>query len=183
MSRQHTLSPALLNKWIVLDGSIDSKYMDGLNPVLEENGVMTLASLERVPIPAYVKFLFETDTLQHLSPTTLTRTAILRMDNTEVAWQSYITSWVKKKYKTFVTQHAHQFEGQQLPSARKAEGGADGGEAEKKLLSGKTKGNLAEPGGFDPDGPPMIAFPNLWNRASLCSDEEQDEKGGGRVVR
>ncbi|GIQ80521.1 dynein heavy chain [Kipferlia bialata] len=79
--------------WIVCDGDVDPEWVEALNSALDDNHLLTLASGERVRFPqtedyvsAYMKqhlttapvsFLFETDSLQHASPATISRLAVV----------------------------------------------------------------------------------------------------------
>lgn len=86
---------------IMLDGSIDPIWIEALNSVLDDNRLLTMSSGERLrfpvnmnPLEAYfnsreadgklsapiqmpLSFLFETDSLAHASPATISRLAII----------------------------------------------------------------------------------------------------------
>ncbi|TNJ29708.1 Dynein heavy chain [Giardia muris] len=84
--------------FIVLDGSIDPLWIEALNSVLDDNRLLTMSSGERIRFPACIdplaaffnsadspdrhlqmplSFLFETDSLQHASPATVSRLAVI----------------------------------------------------------------------------------------------------------
>lgn len=93
---------------IMLDGSIDPLWIEALNSVLDDNRLLTMSSGERLrfpvnmnPLEAYfnsrevdgrlsaplqmpLSFLFETDSLAHASPATISRLAIIVVPDTSI---------------------------------------------------------------------------------------------------
>ncbi|CAL5997617.1 Dynein_heavy chain [Hexamita inflata] len=86
---------------IVFDGDVDPSWIEALNSSLDDNRLLSLSSGERIrfpmsvdpleaiysgstTIPTPVSFLFETDSLQHASPATVSRLAVILVaDRTE----------------------------------------------------------------------------------------------------
>lgn len=79
--------------WIVFDGDIDPDWVEALNSVLDDNRVLTLPSGERIDFDIKkCRILFETTSLRHASPATISRLGVVSIDritNNEMA-QSYI---------------------------------------------------------------------------------------------
>ena len=79
---------------IVFDGDVDPNWIEALNSSLDDNRLLSLSSGERIrfpmtvdpleaifsgakQIPTPVSFVFETDSLQHASPATVSRLAVI----------------------------------------------------------------------------------------------------------
>lgn len=63
--------------WIVLDSDLDPEYIEALNSALDDNKILTLPTGERVTVPDKIRLLFETPNLDHATPATITRCAII----------------------------------------------------------------------------------------------------------
>ncbi|CAI4045250.1 hypothetical protein SKDZ_11G2570 [Saccharomyces kudriavzevii ZP591] len=63
--------------WIVFDSDLDPEYVEAMNSVLDDNKILTLPNGERLPIPANLHIIFETDNLDHATPATITRCGLL----------------------------------------------------------------------------------------------------------
>lgn len=59
------------------DGDVDPEWIEALNSVLDDNRLLTLPSGWRVQFGPNVNFLFETDSLEHASPATISRIGII----------------------------------------------------------------------------------------------------------
>lgn len=66
-----------VESWIVFDGDIDPEWIESLNSVLDDNRLLTLPSGWRIHFGPNVHFLFETHSLQHASPATVSRMGII----------------------------------------------------------------------------------------------------------
>lgn len=66
-----------VESWIVFDGDIDPEWIESLNSVLDDNHLLTLPSGWRIHFGPNVHFLFETHSLQHASPATISRMGII----------------------------------------------------------------------------------------------------------
>eukprot|EP00911_Craspedida_sp_UC1_P002095 UC1_evm8s1611 len=83
-------------KWIVLDGDIDTMWIESLNTVMDDNKVLTLASNERIALKPDMRALFEIANLTYASPATVSRAGILFVNPTDLGWQPVVQSWVDK---------------------------------------------------------------------------------------
>lgn len=63
--------------WVVCDGDIDPEWVEALNSVLDDNRLLTLPSGWRIAFGPHVNFVFETHTLDHASPATISRMGII----------------------------------------------------------------------------------------------------------
>lgn len=83
-------------KWIVLDGDIDTMWVESLNTVMDDNKILTLASNERIALKPDMRALFEIANLTYASPATVSRAGILFVNPTDLGWQPFVQSWVDK---------------------------------------------------------------------------------------
>lgn len=67
--------------WLVCDGEINPEWIESLNSVLDDNRLLTLPTGERLSLSADLKFIFETRDLSYTSPATISRNALICMNN------------------------------------------------------------------------------------------------------
>ncbi|MEE6466363.1 hypothetical protein FKM82_006924 [Ascaphus truei] len=84
-------------KWIVLDGDIDPMWIESLNTVMDDNKVLTLASNERIPLASTMRLLFEIHHLKTATPATVSRAGILYINQQDLGWNPYVTSWIETR--------------------------------------------------------------------------------------
>ena len=77
-------------RWVLLDGPVDSDWIENLNSVLDDSKVLCLSNGERVDLSPGSRVLFETDDLTNASPATVSRCGVLYMvmDDDEKYWFS-----------------------------------------------------------------------------------------------
>ncbi|XP_049439851.1 dynein axonemal heavy chain 11 [Epinephelus fuscoguttatus] len=92
-------------KWIVLDGDIDPMWIESLNTVMDDNKVLTLASNERVPLTSSMRLVFEISHLRTATPATVSRAGILYVNQLDLGWNPYVTSWIDQRERQ--TERAH----------------------------------------------------------------------------
>jgi len=83
--------------WIICDGDIDPKWIESLNSVLDDNKLLTLPNGERIQFGSNVNFIFETHQLTYASPATVSRLAVIFLNEKDFEVNKYISSVFKKK--------------------------------------------------------------------------------------
>ncbi|XP_066570029.1 dynein axonemal heavy chain 6 [Amia ocellicauda] len=86
-------------RWIIMDGPVDTLWVENLNSVLDDTKTLCLANGERIILPAGMRLIFEVDTLSQASPATISRCAMVYMDPVDLGWMPYIKSWLSRQPK------------------------------------------------------------------------------------
>lgn len=64
-------------RWAMLDGPVDSEWIENLNSVLDDSMMLCLSNGERIRLMPGSRILFESDDLANASPATVSRCAII----------------------------------------------------------------------------------------------------------
>lgn len=83
-------------KWIVFDGPIDTKWIESMNSLLDDNKVLTLLDGNRINLHPLVSLLFEVDDLSEASPATVSRCGMIYMDVDDIKIRDVFESWLHK---------------------------------------------------------------------------------------
>merc|ERR1711991_791925 len=84
-------------KWVVLDGDIDTLWIESMNSVMDDNKVLTLVSNERIPLSKAMRMVFEINSLKNATPATVSRAGILYINETDIGWRPFVESWIQKR--------------------------------------------------------------------------------------
>jgi dynein heavy chain, axonemal len=79
--------PDLNPKWLLLDGDLDTNWIESMNSVMDDNKILTLANNERIPLKGHMRMIFEIRDLRFASPATVSRAGILYIsDDSGYQW-------------------------------------------------------------------------------------------------
>jgi len=95
MMRDYSRMESGQPKWIVLDGDIDAEWIESMNTVMDDNKVLTLVSNERIPLTSSMRLLFEISHLRNASPATVSRAGVIFLNESDIGWRPYVTTWVE----------------------------------------------------------------------------------------
>lgn len=84
------------DKWLVLDGPVDTLWIESMNTVLDDNKVLTLINGDRIGLPPQIRLLFEVGDLSVASPATVSRAGMVYFDPPDLGWEPYFNSWVER---------------------------------------------------------------------------------------
>ncbi|KAJ2950704.1 hypothetical protein O0L34_g8964 [Tuta absoluta] len=79
--------------WVVCDGDIDPEWIEALNSVLDDNRLLTLPSGWRIQFGPNVNFIFETHSLEHASPATVSRMGIILLSEDSSCAPEVLENW------------------------------------------------------------------------------------------
>ncbi|XP_066216240.1 dynein axonemal heavy chain 14 [Saccopteryx leptura] len=86
-------------QWIVLDGPVDTFWVENLNSMLDDTRTLCLTNSERITLTNKIRVIFEVDSLSQASPATVSRCAMVYMDPVDLGWEPYVKSWLLKTSK------------------------------------------------------------------------------------
>ncbi|XP_074663059.1 dynein axonemal heavy chain 6-like [Tubulanus polymorphus] len=90
-------------KWLVLDGPVDTLWVENLNTVLDDTKTLCLANGERISLTSRMRLMFEVDNLSQASPATISRCAMVYMDPVDLGWRPYVKTWLQRLPKDIPT--------------------------------------------------------------------------------
>ncbi|KAL8440078.1 hypothetical protein Efla_004062 [Eimeria flavescens] len=73
------------SRWVVLDGPVDTSWVESMNSLLDDNKTLTLTNGDRIELHSQVSLLFEVEDLSAASPATVSRVGIIFMDPTSLS--------------------------------------------------------------------------------------------------
>jgi dynein heavy chain len=68
-----------------------------MNTVMDDNKVLTLVSNERIPLTPAMRMVFEIESLRNATPATVSRAGILFINETDIGWAPFATSWTERR--------------------------------------------------------------------------------------
>ncbi|XP_013174903.1 PREDICTED: cytoplasmic dynein 2 heavy chain 1-like [Papilio xuthus] len=93
---QLATQPHEVSSWVVCDGEVEPEWVEALNSVLDDNRLLTLPSGARVLLPHNAHFIFETHSLDHASPATVSRLGIILLSEEYSCAEEVLENWMRK---------------------------------------------------------------------------------------
>jgi dynein heavy chain len=82
---------------MIIDGPVDTLWIESMNSVLDDSKLLTLNNGDRIALSPNVRLLFEVENLSVASPATVSRAGMIYMDIDELGWEPYVSMWIQKK--------------------------------------------------------------------------------------
>jgi dynein heavy chain, axonemal len=86
-----------VNYWLILDGPVDTLWIESMNSVLDDNKVLTLNNGDRIALTDRVRLLFEVENLAQASQATVSRAGMVYVDIDDLGWKPIIEVWIEQK--------------------------------------------------------------------------------------
>ena len=86
-----------ITQWLVLDGPVDTLWIESMNSVLDDNKVLTLNNGDRIALSDKVRLLFEVENLAQASLATVSRAGMVFVDIDDLGWKPYVEIWIENK--------------------------------------------------------------------------------------
>ena len=83
-------------KWIMLDGPVDTLWIESMNSVMDDNKVLTLINGDRISMTNSMAILFEVQDLAVASPATVSRAGMVYLDVEDLGWKPYVHTWLQQ---------------------------------------------------------------------------------------
>jgi len=86
-----------INRWMILDGPVDTLWIESMNSVLDDSKLLTLNNGDRIGLTGNVRLLFEVENLAVASPATVSRAGMVYLDYEELGYRPALDQWLLKK--------------------------------------------------------------------------------------
>lgn len=86
-----------VQSWMILDGPVDTLWVESLNSVMDDSKLLTLTNGDRIKLSDNMNLLFEVENLAVASPATVSRAGMIYLDIEELGWEPYVKAWITHK--------------------------------------------------------------------------------------
>jgi len=84
-------------KWVMLDGPVDTLWIESMNSLLDDTKQLTLINGDRISLPPQVSVMFEVQDLNQATPATVSRCGMVYMEREKLGWRPMVMSWLSAK--------------------------------------------------------------------------------------
>jgi len=85
-------------KWLVLDGPVDTLWIESMNTVMDDNKTLTLINGDRIGMSESMSLLFEVQDLAVASPATVSRAGMVYIDVVDLGSGPYVATWTDRTF-------------------------------------------------------------------------------------
>jgi len=93
--RELAADTSIAKKWVILDGPVDSFWIESMNTAMDSNKMLFLTNGERISINPTMKLIFEVPDLNAATPATVSRCGMVFMDNRALGWKPLMSTWLE----------------------------------------------------------------------------------------
>lgn len=79
--------------WIVMDGPIDTLWIESMNSVMDDSKLLTLINGDRISMSDNMSLIFEVEDLSVASPATISRAGMIYVD-CNFMWKPFVDTWI-----------------------------------------------------------------------------------------
>jgi dynein heavy chain len=95
--RTMILEPQNVSRWLVMDGPVDTLWIESMNSLLDDSKLLTIGNGDRLSLTPNVKLTFEVADLDQASPATISRVGLVYMDVDELGYMPLLNVWIASK--------------------------------------------------------------------------------------